>query len=151
MKNTTFTKSVASALCLAAALAFTSGCASTSSTSAETKTAKGGATELMKLKPIQTGQDVAALDVGDSIVMSCPKCKSTYVTRVTKENKPRQTSTTGVELHACPGCDTKITTHGHGKTAKDVVTHVCKNCGSTDAFCCVIKAGQGSTSGMHHH
>ena len=150
MKKPKLTKSTAGALCLAAALAFTTGCASTGSTSAETKTAKGGATELMKLKPIRTGQDVAALEVGDSVVMSCPKCKSSYVTKITPENKPRQTSTTGVELHDCPGCDTKITTHGQGKSAKDVVTHVCRNCGSTDAFCCVIKPGQGPTKGMRH-
>jgi hypothetical protein len=145
------TKMMAGTCCVAVALAFIAGCATsnTSGTSYQAPTtARGGAADLMRLQPIKTGEDVARLEVGDSVVMSCPKCKSTYVTRITKENKPRQTSTVGVELHDCPGCDTKITTQGRGKTAKDVVTHVCRNCGSEDAFCCVIKSGQGPTSGM---
>ena len=136
---------------MAMALAFIAGCATNDSAGTSyqaPRTARGGASDLMQGTLIRTGEDVAKLEVGDSVVMSCPKCKSTYVTRITKENKPRQTSTVGVELHDCPGCDTKITTQGRGKTAKDVVTHVCRHCGSEDAFCCVMKAGQGATKGM---
>ena len=39
-------------------------------------------------------------------------------------------------------------TKGHGKAAQDVVKHVCQTCGSTDAFCCVLKKGSGPTKGM---
>jgi hypothetical protein len=150
MKTSTI-KRMAAAACVAAALAMVAGCATNGSGSSTYKaptTAKGGAAGLMQLQPLKTGEDVAKLEVGDAVVMACPKCKSTYVTRITPENKPRQTSKVGVELHDCPGCATEIKTHGHGKTAKDVVTHVCKNCGSTDAYCCVMKAGQGPTKGM---
>ena len=115
---------------------------------AETKTAKGGASELMKLKPIKTADDLAVLKEGDSVVMSCPKCKTVYVTKITKENKPGKTSTVGAAVHGCPGCDTKLALEGRGKNAQDVITHVCRTCGSEDAFCCVLKAETGPTKGM---
>ena len=41
-----------------------------------------------------------------------------------------------------------ITVEGHGKAKKDVMTHVCKTCGSKDAFCCVLKKGGDPTKGM---
>ena len=134
--------------CLAVAIAAITTLTSTSLAS-EFKT-KGGASDLMKLKAIKTDKDLATLKEGDSIVMACPKCKTVYVTKITKENKPGQTSTTAAAVHGCPGCDNKISTAGHGKNAKDVVTHVCRNCGSEDAFCCVLKAGV-PTKGMEEH
>ena len=116
---------------------------------AETKgSAKGGASELTQLKPIKTVEDVIALKSGDQVVMACPKCKSIYVTRVVKENKPGKSYELGATEHLCPGCDNKITLKGHGKGAKENVTHVCKTCGSKDAFCCVLKEGEGPTKGM---
>lgn len=133
--------------CVAVALALTAGVAS-NAWSADVKTARGGASELMKLKPIKTGEDIAALKKGDSIVMACPKCKTVTVTKITKENKPGQTSAVPTSEHLCPGCDNKVTVTGHGKNKKGVITHVCGSCGSKDAFCCVMKAGQGATKGM---
>lgn len=138
---------VRSSICLAAALALVAGTA-TSVLAADVKTAKGGASELLKLKPIKTGEDLAALKEGDSIVMSCPKCKTVTVTRITKENKPGQTSAVPAAEHLCPGCDNKLAVTGHGKAKKDVITHVCSNCGSKDAFCCVLKAEGTPTKGM---
>ena len=130
------------ACCLA--LALTTGAAF----AADTKgSAKGGAAELTKLKPIKTVEDVTALKAGDQVVMACPKCKSIYVTRVVKENKPGKSYELGATEHLCPGCDNKITLTGHGKGAKEEITHVCKTCGSKDAFCCVLKEGEGLTKG----
>jgi predicted RNA-binding Zn-ribbon protein involved in translation (DUF1610 family) len=111
-------------------------------------TAKGGATGLMELKPIKTTEDVAALKAGDQVVMACPKCKSIYVTRVVRENKPGKSYEVAATEHLCPGCGNKIALKGHGKTAKEQITHVCKQCGSEDAFCCVLKAGEGATKGL---
>jgi hypothetical protein len=141
------TKLMARVGCIAVALALTTGVVSTAS-GAEAKTAKGGASELMKLKPIKTEADIAALKEGDSVVMSCPKCKTVYVTKITKENKPGKTSTVGAAVHGCPGCDTKLALEGRGKDAKDVIKHVCRNCGSADAFCCVLKGEDGKAKGM---
>ena len=105
-----------------------------------------GAERLM-MKPIKTPADVTKLEPGDMVAMSCPKCKTITVTYVEtvkghiKEEKATQ-------KHLCPGCATSIKTEGQGKTAKDVVVHVCNTCGSEDAFCCVLKKGSGPTKGM---
>ena len=111
-------------------------------------TGKGGASGLMELKPIKTTEDVTALKAGDQVVMACPKCKSMYVTRVVKENKPGKSSEVATTEHLCPGCGNRIALKGHGKAAKEQITHVCKQCGSEDAFCCVLKGGEGATKGM---
>ena len=144
-------KKVAGMCCAAVVLAFIAGCASKGSSDSGYRaptTARGGATGLMQLNPIRTGADLDALQEGDAIVMSCPKCKSVTVTHITKENKPGQTSTAYTSHHLCPGCNDKVAMKGHGRSATEVVTHVCSNCGSTDAFCCVMKKGHGATPGM---
>jgi hypothetical protein len=128
---------IGSILAVAVVLATTSG-------QAQEKTSKGGATLL--LKPIKTAQDIDALKSGDSVVMSCPKCKTITVTYVEttkghiKEEKTKQ-------KHLCPGCQAKIETQGHGKAIKDKIVHVCKKCGSKDVMCCVQKKGD-ATKGM---
>jgi predicted RNA-binding Zn-ribbon protein involved in translation (DUF1610 family) len=137
MLNATVASCVALALLMGVAFA------------ADTKgSAKGGAAELTKLRPITTIEDVAALKGGDQVVMACPKCKSIYVTRVVKENKPGKSYELAATEHLCPGCGNKITMKGHGKAGKEEVTHICKTCGSKDAFCCVLTAGEGPTKGM---
>jgi hypothetical protein len=104
------------------------------------------ATQLMKL---HTYEDLQKVDVGDTIVMSCPKCKETYA-QVTEKNfktgSPDELK--NVTIHLCSGCDTKLVTKGSGKNAKEVLVHTCKTCGSTDVTCCVMKKGGGSTPGM---
>src|SRR5687768_12191285 len=100
--KTTIQKIIGTACCLALAVAFAS-----TGVAADKGSARGGASELMKLKPIKTGEDVAALKEGDSVVMACPKCKTVTVTRIVKENKPGQTSTVPSSEHLCPGCDNK--------------------------------------------
>ena len=105
-----------------------------------------GAQKLMK---VQTVEDLKTVEAGDTIVMTCPKCKDTY-TQVTEKTfkavKPEELKTVGV--HLCSSCDTKIVTKGVGKQAKDELVHTCKACGSEDVSCCVIKKGSGSTRGM---
>jgi len=119
-----------------------------SAAAAEAKTGKGGASDLMTQKPIQTAADIAALKPGDTVAMACPKCKTVHVTQVVKENKPGQSYPVGVEQHTCPGCGHITEVKGHGKMATQKLVHVCRNCGSKDAFCCVMKEGAGATKGM---
>ena len=105
-----------------------------------------GAEKLM-MKPIKTSEDIAKLEPGDMIAMSCPKCKAITVTYVeTTKGHIKEEKVT--QKHLCPGCATVIKTEGQGKLAKDVVKHVCQTCGSEDAFCCVLKKGSGPTKGM---
>ena len=135
------------ACCFAVAIAL----GTSAAFAAETKgSAKGGAGDLIQLKPIKTAEDIAALKPGDQVVMACPKCKSIYVTRVVKENKPGKSYEVATTEHLCPGCGNKIAIKGHGKAGKEEITHVCKECGSKDAFCCVLKEGSGATKGMEH-
>ena len=104
-----------------------------------------GASHLMK--PITSYNDVAGLKDGDMVAMACPKCKTITVTYVKTEKDHIKTTTTGQE-HLCPGCEQKFTVVGEGKGKHNVVTHVCMKCGSTDAFCCVMKKGSEPTKGM---
>jgi hypothetical protein len=112
--------------------------------------AKGeGASKLIQFKPVKTLEDVQKIEAGDTIVMSCPKCKESYAQVVETSFKG---STSGqlktVPIHLCDGCETKIVTKGHGKAAKDMVVHNCKSCGSKDVSCCVMKKGASATPGM---
>lgn len=113
-----------------------------------------GAERLMKLSRLSTLADVEKVEAGDTVVMSCPKCKDIWV-KVVRPTVKRGQETALVAQHQCPGCDTKFVTEGTGKQAKSVVNHVCKQCGSEDAFCCVIKKGSDPTKGMedsaHQH
>lgn len=105
-----------------------------------------GATKLLRLNTVA---DAEAVQPGDTVVMSCPKCKDSWVTIVqapTKTGAKPDTST--VARHECPGCEHKIVSEGHGKSKTDKLVHVCKMCGSEEAFCCVMKKGAGPTPGM---
>jgi hypothetical protein len=105
-----------------------------------------GATKLMKLNSVQ---DLQQVETGDTILMSCPKCKDTYATVTTRTLKgasPEEIRT--VVKHLCPNCSTTIKTEGVGKNAKDKLVHTCNSCGSADVACCLIKKGSGPTAGM---
>jgi hypothetical protein len=109
---------------------------------------KGGE-QLMQLPKINTVEALRTVAAGDTIVMSCPKCKDTYATVVEKSFKgANQEELKNVTVHLCSACDTKMVTKGHGKSAKDVLVHTCKACGSKDVSCCVMKRGVAPTPGM---
>jgi hypothetical protein len=110
---------------------------------------KGGEQMMKMLKPVKTVEDLQTLDAGDTIAMSCPKCKNTTLTVVEKTFKavnPADMKT--MQVHLCDSCDTKIVTKGRGKQAENVLVHTCKTCGSKDAFCCVQKKGGAPMPGM---
>ncbi|MGC3960334.1 MAG: hypothetical protein QM813_21130 [Verrucomicrobiota bacterium] len=108
-----------------------------------------GATKLLKLNAIKTVADAEAVQPGDTVVMSCPKCKDSWATIVTPAIKTgAKPEVTTVARHECPGCEHKYVTEGHGKAKTDKLVHVCKQCGSEDAFCCVMKKGVSPTPGM---
>lgn len=111
-----------------------------------TQAQEKGATRLMKLQKVE---DLQQVDAGDTILMSCPKCKDTYATVVTKPMKgmqPDEIKT--VVKHLCPSCTTSIKTEGVGKNAVNKLVHTCNSCGSEDVSCCLMKKGGGATAGM---
>jgi hypothetical protein len=108
-----------------------------------------GAQKLRELQKINTVAALQTVEAGDTIIMSCPKCKDTYATVVEKSFKgdsPDQL--TKMPIHLCPACETKVVVKGHGKAAESVLVHSCKTCGSKDVSCCVMKKGGGATPGM---
>jgi hypothetical protein len=111
--------------------------------------AQKGGEKLMQLNQVKTFEDLQALDAGDTLVMSCPKCKTTWVKVVEKTFKgAKAEELKSVEVDLCDSCTTKIVTKGSGKSAQNVLVHTCKTCGSKQAFCCVKKKGAGPTMGM---
>ncbi|MDE3066206.1 MAG: hypothetical protein KGJ60_01500 [Verrucomicrobiota bacterium] len=101
---------------------------------------------------VQTVEDLQKLDVGDIIVMSCPKCKESYaqvVEKTYKSVKPEELK--NVTIHLCSTCDTRVVTKGIGKRAKAVLVHTCKMCGSKNVTCFAIKKGSLRTEGMEEH
>jgi predicted RNA-binding Zn-ribbon protein involved in translation (DUF1610 family) len=118
------------------------------SSAQEKGSAKGLGQKMMKSQPVRTLEDLSTIQPGDMMVMSCPKCKSVTVTYVEPTFKGTATKEKVKTQHTCPGCNTTITVEGHGKAKKNVVKHVCQNCGSKDAFCCVMKKGGDPTQGM---
>jgi hypothetical protein len=108
-----------------------------------------GAEKLMQLPKINTVEALQSLEPGDTIVMSCPKCKDTYATVVEKSFKGvKGDEQKTVTVHLCSACETKLVTKGHGRSAETVVVHTCKACGSKDVSCCAMKKGAGPTKGM---
>jgi hypothetical protein len=105
-----------------------------------------GAQRLMKL---QTVEDLQHVEKGDTIIMSCPKCKETYAQVVDKSLKGLKAGEMkNVPIHLCDKCDTKLVTQGSGHQAKDTLVHSCKECGSEDISCCLLKKNGAATKGM---
>jgi hypothetical protein len=92
-----------------------------------------GAQKLLGLKSAK------AAPAAEAAVMSCPKCKDSYVTVLDKSIRGANANQKAtVVVHGCPTCDTKLTTKGVGKAATDVVSH---SCGMTakGPSCCAAK------------
>lgn len=105
-----------------------------------------GAQRLMKLKTVE---DLEHVEAGDTIIMSCPKCKETYAQVVDKSLKGLKLGEKkDIPIHLCDKCDTKIVTQGTGKQSKDTLVHSCKDCGSEDVSCCLLKKHGGTTKSM---
>ena len=102
-------------------------------------TAKGGGKRLAELGTVAK---IAEVESGDVVITACPKCKTVVQNRVKSTAKGGARATERVALHACPGCGAKIDVSGHGKAKVDKVTHTCSHCGSTEAFCSVLKKGE---------
>lgn len=65
---------------------------------------------------------------GESVLMTCPKCKDDYVVKVIKPAKGSQPEKVVVGKHLCEKCGTKLTTRGAGKAKTEVHEHTCKDC-----------------------
>jgi len=65
---------------------------------------------------------------GESVLMTCPHCKTDYVVKLTKTSKGTEPVKAVIGTHLCSECSTKLTTKGAGKAKTEVAEHACKNC-----------------------
>ena len=112
-----------------------------------------GAQHLNKLQRLNPAASEQVVKVGDTMAMSCPKCKDTQVTVVEKTGKAFQPEVKHqVSRHDCPACGNKVVSQGVGKTQTSKIVHTCKMDDSTGSSCCAMKKGGGTTTGgMDEH
>lgn len=111
--------------------------------------AEKGAERLQTLSKVGTYGDLENLKSGDKFVMVCAKCQTVMMHTVRKD-KGRDIPTMTAQ-HKCTGCNSTITTVGHGKDKKDKVTHSCSGCGDASVFCCSADKNGKATVGMEKH
>ncbi len=108
-----------------------------------------GAHDMMQMQHIMTQAQAEALKPGDSMSMTCNKCKSVMVQKVTTDKAHVKMMTVGekVMCHACDGTVEVVATgKGTGKNAE--VKHVCSKCGDDAMFCSATKPGSGAMKDM---
>jgi RNase P subunit RPR2 len=107
--------------------------------------------DMMQMQHISTQAQAEALKPGDSMSMTCSKCKDVMVQQVTADNAHVKMMTVG-EKFICPVCGGTVevvaTGKGEGKDAE--VKHVCSKCGDDAMFCSATKPGSGAMKDMDH-
>lgn len=103
----------------------------------------------LHLQHIMTQAQAEALKPGDSMSMTCSKCKDVMVQKVTADNAHVKMMTVG-EKTKCGGCDGTVEVVATGKgTGKDAeVKHVCSKCGDDAMFVCATEPGSGAMKNM---
>ena len=108
-----------------------------------------GADHMTHMEHITTQAQAEALKPGDSMSMTCSKCKDVMVQTVTDDNAHVKMMTVGEKM-TCPSCGGTVevvaTGKGEGKDAE--VKHVCSKCGDDAMFCSATKPGSGSMRDM---
>ncbi len=108
-----------------------------------------GSPDMMQMEHITTQAQAEALKPGDSMSMTCIKCKDVMVQKVTTDNAHVKMMTVGEKM-VCATCGGTVevvaTGKGEGKNAE--VKHVCSKCGDDAMFCSATKPGSGSMKGM---
>ena len=108
-----------------------------------------GAHDMMQMEHITTQAQAEALKPGDAMSMTCTKCKSVMVQKVTADKAHVKMMTAGekVRYASCDGTVEVVATgKGEGKNAE--VKHVCSKCGDDAMFCTATKPGSGAMMGM---
>ncbi len=105
--------------------------------------------DMTHMNHITTQAQAEALKPGDSMSMTCSKCKHVMVQEVTADNAHVKMMTVGEKV-TCGACDGTVevvaTGKGEGKNAE--VKHVCSKCGDDAMFCAATTSGSGSMKGM---
>ena len=108
-----------------------------------------GAQPSMNMTQIKTQAEAEALQPGDSMSMTCGKCKSVMVMPVTSGKEHVKMMTIG-EKTTCAECGGTVEVIGTGKGVgkNEEVKHVCSKCGDDAMFCSATKPGSGAMPPM---
>lgn len=107
--------------------------------------------DMMRMDLILTQAQAEALKPGDSMAVTCSKCKYVIVRKVTDDNAHVKMMTVGEKMK-CVACDGDVVVEatGKGEGKNTEVKHVCSNCGDDAMFCTATKAGSGTTMDRKH-
>ena len=108
--------------------------------------------DLVHMDHIMTQAQAEALKPGDSMAMTCSKCKHTMVQKVTAGSDAHVKMMTVGEKLKCPSCggSVEVVATGKGKGKDAEVKHVCSKCGDDAMFCTAVKPGSGAMKDMPH-
>ena len=102
----------------------------------------------MNMNQIKTQAEAEALKPGDSMSMTCSKCKSVMVQKVGTDKVHIKMMTIGEKTKCSCGGTVEVVGTGKGEGKNEEVKHVCSKCGDDAMFCSATKAGSGSMPGM---
>jgi hypothetical protein len=103
-----------------------------------------GVQPLTHMNHIKTQAQAEALKPGDSMSMTCTKCKSVMVQKVTADKAHVKMMTVGEKVKCSCGGTVEVVATGKGKGKDAEVKHVCSKCGDDAMFCSAVKPGTGS-------
>jgi len=109
-----------------------------------------GAHDMMQMKHITTQAQAEALKPGDSMAMTCTKCKDVMVQKVTTDKAHVKMMTVGEKLKCSCGGTVEVVATGKGSGKNAEVKHVCSKCGDDAMFCTATKPGSGAMKDMDH-
>ena len=107
-----------------------------------------GAHDMTHMQHIMTQAQAEALKPGDSMAMTCTKCKDVMVQKVTTDKAHVKMMTVGEKVKCSCGGTVEVVATGKGKNAE--VKHVCSKCGDDAMFCTATKPGSGAMKDMDH-
>jgi len=110
---------------------------------------KKGAQPPMHMNHIKTQAEAEALKPGVSMSMTCSKCKSVMMQKVTTDQAHIKMMTIGEKM-TCAKCGgtVEVVGTGKGEGKNEEVKHVCSKCGDDAMFCSATKPGSGAMKGM---
>ena len=103
---------------------------------------------MMQMEHITTPAQAEALKPGDSMSMTCTKCKSVMVQKVTADKAHVKMMTVGGKVKCSCGGTVEVVATGKGEGKDAEVKHVCSKCGDDAMFCSAVKPGSGGRKDM---
>ena len=104
--------------------------------------------DMTHMQHITTQAQAEALKPGDSMAMTCSKCKDVMVQKVTTDKAHVKMMTVGEKLKCSCGGTVEVVATGKGKGKDAEVKHVCSKCGDDAMFCSATKPGDGTMKDM---